>query len=141
MKYLRLRIAVIDDDVSVRKALKRLLGVANLDVDAFASGREFLASLPSKQPDCIVLDFDMPGMNAVDILRQLAREGMRAPTIVVSGHDGLQDHVQCLCAGAVAHLRKPFDAEELLEAIYRAVGAPSRQVREGLTCNPGDCQK
>jgi FixJ family two-component response regulator len=122
MKHLRIRVAVIDDDASVRKALTRLLGAVNLDVDAFASGREFLDSLPSKQPDCIVLDFHMPGMNAVDVLRQLAREGMRAPTVVVSGHDGLQDHAQCLSTGAIAYLRKPFDDEDLLEAIYRAVG-------------------
>ena len=122
MNHLRLHVAVIDDDASVRKALTRLLRAANLDVDAFASGREFLDSLPSNRPDCIVLDFDMPGMNAVDVLQQLAREGMPAPTIVVSGHDGLQDHSQCLSAGAVAYFRKPFDDEELLEAIYRAVG-------------------
>ena len=122
MKDLRLRIAVIDDDASVRKALKRLLRAANLDVDTFASGREFLDLLPSNRPDCIVLDFHMPGMNATDVLRDLAREAMRAPTIVVSGHDELQDHAQCLCAGAVAYLRKPFDGEDLLDAIYRAVG-------------------
>jgi FixJ family two-component response regulator len=122
MKHLRIRIVVIDDDASVRRALKRLLRAANLDVDTFASGREFLDSLPSSRPDCIVLDFHMPGMNALDVLRQLARENMLAPIIAVSGHDELQDHSQCLSAGAVAYLRKPFDDEDLLEAIYRAVG-------------------
>jgi FixJ family two-component response regulator len=122
MKHLRIRVVVIDDDASVRRALKRLLRAANLDVDTFASGREFIDSLPSNRPDCIVLDFHMPGMNAVDVLRQLARENTLAPIIVVSGHDELQDHSQCLSAGAVAYLRKPFDDGELLEAIYRAVG-------------------
>jgi FixJ family two-component response regulator len=122
MKHLRIHVVVIDDDASVRTALKRLLGAANLDVDTFASGREFLDSLPSNRPDCIVLDFHMPGMNAVDVLRQLARENMLAPIIAVSGHDELQDHSRCLSAGAVAYLRKPFDDEELLESIYRAVG-------------------
>jgi len=121
MRHLRLRVAVIDDDSSVRKALTRLLKAVNLDVDAFASGREFLDSLPSSRPDCIVLDFHMPGMNAADVLRELAREGTPAPIIVVSGHDERRDHAQCLSAGAVAYLRKPFDAEELLEAIYRAI--------------------
>ena len=121
MRHLRLRVAVIDDDSSVRKALTRLLRAVNLNVNAFASGREFLDSLPSNRPDCIILDFHMPGMNAADVLRQLAREGTPAPVIVVSGHDELRDHAQCLSTGAVAYLRKPFDAEELLEAIYRAI--------------------
>jgi FixJ family two-component response regulator len=122
MKHLGIRVVVIDDDASVRRALKRLLRAANLDVDTFASGREFLDSLPSSRPDCIILDFHMPGMNAVDVLRQLARKHMLAPIVAVSGRDELQDHSQCLSAGAVAYLRKPFDDEDLLEAIYRAVG-------------------
>ena len=64
MRHLRLRVAVIDDDSSVRKALTRLLKAVNLDVDAFASGREFLESLPSSRPDCIVLDFHMRALFA-----------------------------------------------------------------------------
>ncbi len=123
MNHLRLRVAVIDGDASVRKALKRLLRAANLDADTFASARDFLNSLLSNRPDCIVLDFEMPGMNAADVQRQLAREGMPAPIILVSGLDDLQNRAQCMSAGAVAYLCKPFDGEELLGAIYRAVGS------------------
>jgi len=64
----------------------------------------------------------MPDMDAGEVLRQLAQDNMLAPIIVVSARDDLQNRVQCMSAGAVAYLRKPFDDEELFEAIYRAVG-------------------
>src|SRR5262245_23243806 len=119
----RLRVAVIDDDESVRKALKRLLRAANLDADSFASGKDFIASLATQLPDCIVLDLHMPGMNGLDVQQQLVRSGLRVPIVVITGHDEPQARAQCLSAGAVAYLRKPLDDEVLLEAIHRAVGA------------------
>ena len=85
MDRLRLRIAVIDDDESVRKALKRLLRAANLDADTYASGREFLDSLATQVPDCIVLDLHMPGMNGLEVQQQLARGGLRLPIVSSPG--------------------------------------------------------
>jgi FixJ family two-component response regulator len=126
----RLCIAVIDDDEPVRKALKRLLRAANLDADTFASGREFLDSVASRVPDCVVLDLHMPGMNGLDVQQQLARGGLRVPIVVITGHDEPQARAQCLSAGAAAYLRKPLDDEALLEAIYKAVGA----VRSSSSC-------
>jgi FixJ family two-component response regulator len=123
MEKPRLRVAVIDDDASVRKALKRLLRAANLDADVFASGREFLDSLPSGRPDCLVLDLHMPGMNGLDVQRHLTQEGLRVPVVVITGHDEPQIRAQCLSAGAAAYLRKPLDDEALLDAIHRAAGA------------------
>lgn len=118
----RLRIAIVDDDESVRKALKRLLRAANLDADAFASGREFLDSLAAQLPDCIVLDLHMPGMNGLDIQQQLARGGRQMPIVVITGHDEPLARAQCLSAGAAAYLRKPIDDEALLDAIHQAAG-------------------
>jgi len=123
MNHSRLRVAVIDDDASVRKALKRLLKAANLNVDVFPSGRDFLDSLLSNRLDCIVLDFQMPGTNALDIQRQVAQERMAVPIIVISRYDEPQFRIQCLSAGAIAYLCKPFDGEKLLQAIYRAAGS------------------
>jgi FixJ family two-component response regulator len=118
----RLRIAVIDDDASVRKALKRLLRAANLDADTFASGKDFLDSLAAQVPDCIVLDLHMPGMNGLDVQQQLARSGLQLPIVVITGHDEPMARAQCLSAGAAAYLRKPLDDEALLDAIHRAAG-------------------
>ena len=117
----RLRIAVIDDDQSVRKALERLLRALNWDVDTFASGRDFLNSLAAQVPDCIVLDLHMPGMNGLDVQQQLARSDLQLPIIVITGNDEPYSRVQCLSAGAAAYLRKPLDDEALLDAIHRAV--------------------
>ena len=118
----RLRIAIVDDDESVRKALKRLLRAANLDADAFASGREFLDSLAAQLPDCTVLDLHMPGMNGLDIQQQLARTGLQIPIVVITGHDEPLARAQCLTSGAAAYLRKPLDDKALLDAIHRAAG-------------------
>jgi FixJ family two-component response regulator len=123
MEKSRLCVAVIDDDESVRKALKRLLRAANLDADTFASGREFLNSLAARVPDCVVLDLHMPGMNGLDVQQQLARSGLRVPIVVITGHDEPQARAHCLSAGAAAYLRKPLDDETLLDAIHRAAGA------------------
>ncbi len=119
----RLRVAVIDDDESVRKALKRLLRAADLDADTFASGRDFLESLSAQLPDCIVLDLHMPSMNGLDVQQELARSGRQLPIVVVTGHDEPQARAQCLSAGASAYLRKPLDDEALLDAIHEAAGA------------------
>ena len=118
----RLRIAIIDDDESVRKALGRLLRAENLDADIFASGQEFLGSLASACPDCIILDVHMPGMNGLDLQRQIAEDGLRVPIVVITGHDEPQTRTRCLTAGAAAYLRKPLEVEALLSAIYGAVG-------------------
>jgi FixJ family two-component response regulator len=124
----RLRVAVIDDDESVRKALKRLLRAANLDADTYASGREFLDSLASRVPDCVVLDLHMPGMNGLDVQRQLAASVRRVPIVIITGHDEPQARAQCLAAGAAAYLRKPLDDEALLDAIERAASATHSSV-------------
>ena len=118
----RLRVAVVDDDESVRKALKRLLRAANLDADTFASGRDFLDSLAAQVPDCVVLDLHMPGMNGLDIQQQLARGGLPLPIVIITGHDEPLARAQCLSAGAAAYLRKPLDDVALLDAIHRAAG-------------------
>jgi FixJ family two-component response regulator len=119
----RLRIAIVDDDESVRKALKRLLRAANLDADTFASGRDFIDSLAAQVPDCIVLDLHMPGMNGLDVQQQLARSGLQLPIVIITGHDEPLARAQCLTSGAAAYLRKPLDDKALLDAIHRASGA------------------
>ena len=119
----RLYIAVVDDDESVRKALKRLLRASNLQAEIFASGQEFLGSLTTRHPDCLVLDFHMPGMNGLEVQRTLARINVDLPVVVITGHDEPQIRKQCLAAGAAACLCKPLDGKALLQAIQRATSA------------------
>jgi FixJ family two-component response regulator len=118
----RNRIAVVDDDESVRKALQRLLRASDLDADTFASAQDFLASLPhAPPPDCLVLDLQMPETSGLDLQRQLARAGPQLPVVVITGHDEPGMQARCLAAGASAYLRKPLEAGTLLAAIEAAI--------------------
>jgi len=127
MDRAHLRIAVIDDDESVRKALQRLLRAEQMDARTFASGQEFLCSLGSVWPDCVILDVHMPGINGLDVQRRLAEDGLRLPVVIITGYDEPQTRARCMSTGAAAYLRKPLEAKGLLSAIDQAVGLQHRQ--------------
>jgi FixJ family two-component response regulator len=114
-------VAVVDDEASVRKALRRLLAASDLDCALFASGRDFLDSLKSRLPDCVLLDLHMPGLTGLDVQREMNRGGARVPAIIITAHDEPANRAQCLSAGAVAYVRKPFDDSLLLGVIASAI--------------------
>jgi len=117
----RPRVAVVDDDESVRKALQRLLRASDFDADTFASAQDFLASLPhATPPDRLVLDLQMPGISGLDLQRQLVRARRQLPVVVITGYDEPGMQARCLAAGAQAYLRKPLEAGTLLAAIEAA---------------------
>ena len=122
----RHRIAIVDDDHSVRKALQRLLRSINLDADAYGSGREFLAALADATPDCVVLDLQMPEMNGLELQQHLTSSGVRLPVVVITGHDEPGMRAQCMAAGASTYLRKPLDDKVLLEAISAAIATDTQ---------------
>ena len=117
----RLLIAVVDDEESVRIALRRLLRSASFNVETFSSGLEFLDSLKEHQPDCLILDLHMPQLNGFAIQARLAVSSARVPTVVITGHDSEETRARALDGGAVAYLRKPVDDQALLDAINNAV--------------------
>lgn len=117
-------IAVVDDEESVRIALRRLLRSANLDVETFSSGAEFLDSLKSHQPDCIVLDLHMPQVNGFAVQARLAEKRLQVPVVIITGHDSSETRDRALAGGISAYLRKPVDDLTLLAAITDAI-APS----------------
>jgi FixJ family two-component response regulator len=114
-------IAVVDDEESVRRALARMLHASQLDVEVFGSGQEFLDSLRTRRPDCVVLDYQMPGLTGRDVQRQLAAAQIRLPIIVVTAHDQPALREQCLADGAVAYISKPLQRERLLSLIDDAI--------------------
>ena len=116
-------IAVIDDEESVRRALRRLLRSAGFDVETYPTGAEFLESILKRPPDCAILDLHMPGVNGFQVQQRLAETNTRVPVIVITGHDTEESHNRALGAGACAYLRKPVDDEILLEAIEAAVAS------------------
>jgi len=118
----RLHVAILDDDLSVRTALGRLLNASDMDAEAFATGVELFSSFARKgKPDCLVLDLQMPGMNGLDVLNYLREMNLRVPTVIITAHDEPGACEACIRAGAALHLRKPLDANALLAAIEKAV--------------------
>jgi len=114
-------VAIVDDEESIRKALKRLLRAANLEAESFSSGAAFLDSLATRRPDCLILDLHMPGMTGLHVLERLKQSGTHLPTIVITAYDEPESRTRCLVAGAAAYLRKPLDSRLLLDAIADAV--------------------
>jgi FixJ family two-component response regulator len=124
MSFTRPLIAIVDDDASVCKALGRSIAASGLSVYTFTSGEEFLNSMATRQPDCLVLDFHMPGLNGIDIMTALDAAGWDLPIIIITGRDEPAPKAQCLASGALAYLPKPLDHLKLLRAIGEAVGHP-----------------
>ena len=124
MNKTRFLVAVVDDEEPVRIALRRLLRSADFEVETFPSGAEFLDSLKSHQPDCLVLDLHMPRINGFAVLTRLAEGEIRLPVIVITGHDSSETRTRTLTDGVSAYLRKPVDDEVLLKAINYAIKHP-----------------
>jgi FixJ family two-component response regulator len=114
-------IFVVDDDPSVRKSLTRVVTSAGYAVEAFASARDFLTREPFVGPCCVVLDVRMPGLTGLDLQEALAGTGHRMPIVFITGHGDISMSVKAMKGGAVDFLTKPFDVENLLDAIQRAV--------------------
>lgn len=114
-------IAIVDDEESVRRALGRMLTAYLFSVEIFASGQEFLDSLHMHRPDCVLLDYQMPGLTGGDVQRHLAQAHIRLPIIVMTAHDQPALRKQCLADGAAAYLAKPLKRERLVELIGDAI--------------------
>jgi FixJ family two-component response regulator len=120
-------IYVLDDDYRVREALASLLSSVGLRVEVFASAAEYLKFQKPDSPACLILDLELPGMSGLELQREIA--GDDAPAIIfVTGHGDVPSSVRAMKAGAIEFLLKPFDNEELLQAIDAAI-AQDREVR------------
>ncbi len=111
---------VVDDDESVRRAMKRLLRSAGYHALTFGSAEEFIDSAPEGGEGCLVLDIRLPGMTGLDLQERLSSSGARYTVIFMTAHDNQQWQQRARKAGAVAYLRKPFDEQTLLDAIQLA---------------------
>ena len=120
-----LLIAIVDDEEPVRKALMRLMRSVGLSVETFASGPEFLKSLDTRLPDCVVLDLHMPQMNGFNVQAHLARKYAALPVIIVTGHDLPNARERAMAGGASAFLRKPVLDRTLFGAISAATSSAS----------------
>ena len=133
-------IAIVDDEVSICRALLRLLRVAEYRAEAFNSAILFVESLAERVPDCVVLDLQMPMMTGVEVQEQLLKLKDPPPVIIITAHDESKTRERCLALGAVRYLRKPIEGELLIDSIEMAVrgrrAAPQGQPRDGVANRP-----
>jgi len=120
---------VVDDDASIRKALKRLLRANGYHVVAFDCAEAFLHSDCVRVGACLVLDIRLPGLSGLDLYDRLVSLNVFNPVIFMTAHDSPQWLAEAARACAVAYLRKPFDQQQLLDAIHLACGR--RQASDG----------
>ena len=121
------QIYIVDDDLSVRESVGRLVKSAGLNVRTFATAQEILACLGQEMPSCLVLDIQLPDLDGFELQDQLARKDMQIPIIFLTGHADIPLSVRAIKAGAVDFLTKPFNDEYLLEAIRDAVGQHNQE--------------
>lgn len=112
---------VIDDDESMREALKSLIRSVGLSVETYASAHEFLQSRRPDIPACLILDVRMPGLSGLDLQRDLTEANIHIPIIFITGHGDIPMSVRAMKAGAVEFLTKPFRDQDLLDAIQQAL--------------------
>ena len=112
---------VVDDDASVRDAVKRLIASVGLRVETFGSAHEFLNHKRPEAPGCLVLDVRLPDLDGLEFQRSLAEANIHIPVIFITGHGDIPMSVRAMKAGAVDFLTKPFRDQDLLDAIQQAI--------------------
>lgn len=122
------RISIVDDDTSMREAIKTLIVSMGLSIEEFPSAEDFLDSGRSQDFDCLILDVRMPGMGGLELQRRLAAESRPVPIVFITAHYSEAEHAKAVEAGAVDFLTKPFSELELLNAITASLAIRQRIV-------------
>jgi RNA polymerase sigma factor (sigma-70 family) len=112
---------IVDDDPSHRDSLRFLLESVGLAVRSFSSARDFLDCADPETPGCLLLDVRMPGMSGLDLQKELANAKISLPIIFITGHGTVPMSVRAIKAGAVDFLQKPYDEQDLFNAIHQAI--------------------
>ncbi len=112
---------VVDDGISIRRSLERLMKSVGLRVETFASAQDFLSRERPVEPSCIILDVRMPGLSGFDLQDALAAVNFKIPIIFLTGHGNVPLTVRAMKAGAVDFIEKPFDDQVLLDAVRKAL--------------------
>jgi len=129
MRHSQNRVFVVEDDPSMRNALKNLLRSVGLEPQLFASAQEFIEAERPDLPSCLILDVRLPGMSGLDLQRDLSAAKIHIPIIFITAHGDIPMSVRAMKAGAVEFLTKPFRDQDLLDAIQLSL-AQDRVRRE-----------
>src|SRR5262249_44375890 len=123
---------VVDDDRSVREGIQSLLKSVGLSADTFPTAQVFLTHPRPERPGCVILDIRMPGLSGLDLQREMAKTGTSIPIIFITGHGDVPMAVRAMKDGAVEFLTKPFREQELLDAVWEAIGRDRMERRRRI---------
>lgn len=112
---------VVDDDAEVRDAMKLLMNSVGLQVETYASGEDYLDRFEPARPGCLLLDVRMKGISGLDVQERLSLESIHPPIIIITGHGDVPMAVRAVKAGAIDFIEKPFNEQELLDSVHRAI--------------------
>jgi two-component system, OmpR family, response regulator MprA len=137
-----MKILVVDDERAVRDSLRRALELEGYEIELAGDGREALAVLEQSQPDMLILDVLMPGVDGLEVCRRLRRAGNRLPVLMLTARDAVENRVAGLDAGADDYVTKPFALEELLARVRALLRRTTNGAGEvlrfsDLELNPG----
>ena len=115
------KVFVVDDDVSVCVALSRLMRAAGLQVETFGTAADLLSADRLKDADCLVLDVHLPDLSGLELQAELTQLGLELPIVFITGRGDIPMSVRAMKAGALEFLTKPFDDQQLLDAIEQGI--------------------
>lgn len=121
-------VAIVDDDVLVCRSIRRLAASYGLAVNSFTCGREFMTAIegePSFEPDCVILDLELPGMTGLNVFEARTRLRPHIPVVVLTGADDARSPQLGVLSGALAFLHKPLDIDRLMAILRALLGAGS----------------
>jgi FixJ family two-component response regulator len=127
-----LKISIVEDDESMRKAIKTLIEMFGIRVEGFSSAEEFLSANNNRDSACLILDVRIPGINGFELQSILNRVNHPVPIIFITGDYNEKDRARAIEAGAIEYLKKPFSEEALLNAISSALVIKSRSASDSL---------
>ena len=118
---------VVDDDASMREALQNLCHSIGIEARTYATARDFLTTAVSDAPGCLVIDIRLPDMNGLDFQAQLTQTGVRLPVVIMTGYGDIPMSVRAMKSGAVDFLPKPFNDQDMLDAVLAAIERDRQQ--------------
>jgi DNA-binding NtrC family response regulator len=121
MNKIAASVCVVDDDASIRESVEGLLRAEGLQVETYCSARDFLARASAEPPGCLVLDVELPGLSGLELQRELFRTEANIPIVFLTGHGNIPMSVRAIKAGAFEFLTKPFNPDDLLDAIQEGL--------------------
>ena len=125
---------ILDDDDEFRTLLRRIVESVGLNLESYASAREFLDSYDDQKPGCLVMDVRMPGMSGLDAQEALTQRGISIPIIFVSGYADVPIAVRAMKRGAVDFFEKPFNQHDFLDCVQRCVRQDEANRHEHTRC-------